>query len=204
MVPFKSLRFGKTSAEKESMEWPDLLTRGYFDPYGFIQSAREKGPFLFLGYKGSGKSAIGEHLRLTAADEPQTFVKYLSLGDFPYTPFSKLIRGDIEPEAKYPMAWSWVILLQVLDQLAQDMGSSLHADNEAREAYSKLKDAGLLPSSSLSHIVQVTTKKSFGLNWKFLQLGRDQSSLEGAISDVPFLVEKLRSSLFVPEVTANI
>jgi hypothetical protein len=59
-VPFNSIRFGKTSAEKESSEWPDLLTKGYFDPYGFIDAAKQHGPFLFLGYKGSGKSAIGE------------------------------------------------------------------------------------------------------------------------------------------------
>ncbi len=196
VVPFKDLRFGKTSAEKESEVWPDLLTEGYFDPYGFIRSAREKGPFLFLGYKGSGKSAIGEHLRLTAANEPQTFVKYLSLGDFPYTPFSKLIRGDIEPEAKYPMAWSWLILLQVIDQLAQDLGSSLQSDNEASEALSKLRHAGLLPSSNLSHIVQVTTKKSFGLNLKYLQAGREELSIPGSISDVPFLVEKLKELVF--------
>jgi hypothetical protein len=195
-VPFKTLRLGKTSAEKESMEWPDLLTKGYFDPYGFIQAAKQRGPFLFLGYKGSGKSAIGEHLRLTAADDPQMFVKYLSLGDFPYTPFSKLIKGDMEPEAKYPMAWSWVILLQVIDQLANDMGSSLQTDNEAGEAYSKLKEAGLLPSSSLNHIVQVTVKKTFGLNWKFLQMSKDQSDVKGAISDVPFLVEKLKALVF--------
>jgi SpoVK/Ycf46/Vps4 family AAA+-type ATPase len=86
--PFKSFRFGKTSAEKESVEWPDLLTRGYFDPHGLIEVARQRGPFLFLGYKGSGKSAIGEHLCLTAAEDPQSFVHYVSIGDFPYTPFS--------------------------------------------------------------------------------------------------------------------
>src|ERR1022692_3660506 len=57
--PFKSFRFGKTSAEKESVEWPDQLTRGYFDPHSLIEVARQRGPFLFLGCKGSGKDRAG-------------------------------------------------------------------------------------------------------------------------------------------------
>ena len=190
--PFKSLRFGKTSAEKESIEWPDLLTRGYFDPYGFARAAKERGPFLFLGYKGSGKSAIGEHLRLTAADDPQAFVRYVSIGDFPYTPFSKLIKGDVEPEAKYPTAWSWLILLLLFDQFAKDLGSSLHTDSTVRDAWGVLKEAGLLPSGSLKQIVQITSKRSFGLKWKFFEAANEEAGLRGTVSDIPFLVEKLK------------
>jgi len=195
-MPFPDLRLGKTSAERESEEWPELLIEGFFDPYGFARAAKKNGPFIFLGYKGSGKSAIGEHLRLTAENDPTSFVKYISLGDFPYTPFSKIIKGDIEPEAKYPTAWSWLLLLQILDQLTTDMGSSLQNDPEAGTAVEELKASGLLPSKNLSHIVQVTSKRSFSVSWRGLGGSREDSSTRGTAADIPFLVEKLKAIVF--------
>lgn len=92
MKDFSDIQFGKTSAEKEGLEAPDLILRGFFDPFGYVEAAKAPGNFLFLGYKGSGKSSIGEHLRLVAEGEPELFVRYLSLGDFPCTSFSKIIR----------------------------------------------------------------------------------------------------------------
>jgi hypothetical protein len=192
MKGFSEIQFGKTSAEKESLESPDLLLRGFFDPFGYVKAAKAPGEFLFLGYKGSGKSSIGEHLRLVAEGEPELFVRYISLGDFPYTSFSKIIKGDIEPEAKFPDAWSWLLLLQVIEQFAKDQGSTLHSNLDASEAYRQLRAAGLLPSSSLKYIVQQTIKRTGGINWKALTLGRELTAVEGNAADVPFFVEKLK------------
>jgi hypothetical protein len=191
-LTFRDLKLGKTSAEKESIESPELLVEGFFDPENFIATARKRGPFLFLGYKGSGKSAIGEHLRLTAEDNPNLFVRYLSLGDFPYTTFGKIIKGDYEPEAKYPDAWSWLLLLQIIEQFAKDQGSSLHTDPVARDAHRQMELAGLLPTTSLKFVVQQTIKRSGGVNWKAISLGREDSKVLGSVSDVPFFVEKLK------------
>jgi len=193
IIPFADLRLGKTSAERESQEWPDLLIDGFFDPYGLIRAAKKNGPFIFLGYKGSGKSAIGEHLRLTAENDPTTFVRYLSLGDFPYTPFSKIIKGDLEPEAKYPTAWSWLLALQILDLFNTDQGSSLQQDSEALAAVGQLSDAGLLPSKSLSHVVKISTKRGFSFSWKGIGLSADGTFERGTAADIPFLVEKLKT-----------
>jgi hypothetical protein len=60
---FKDLKFGYASAEIEGANEPLLLVDGYFNQEGIIGEARNSSKFLFLGYKGSGKSAIGEHLR---------------------------------------------------------------------------------------------------------------------------------------------
>jgi hypothetical protein len=192
MKGFSAIRFGKTSAEKESLESPELLLSGFFDPFGYVSAAKAPNGFLFLGYKGSGKSAIGEHLRLAAEGEAELFVRYLSLGDFPYTSFSKIIKGDLEPEAKFPDAWSWLLLLQIIEQLAKDNGSTLQSNSSAAEIYQQLKEAGLLPSSSLKYIVQQTTKRTGGVNWKALTFGRERSVVEGNASDIPFFVEKLK------------
>lgn len=54
----KNIVFGKASAEREGAEYPDLLTKGYLNPFDVIREARDGAKFLFLGYKGSGKSAL--------------------------------------------------------------------------------------------------------------------------------------------------
>jgi hypothetical protein len=192
-VRFQDLHLGKTSAEKESVESPKLLIEGFFDPYGFIKTAREGSEFLFLGHKGSGKSAIGEHLRLSAESQPNFFVRYLSLGDFPYTSFSKIVRGDFEPEAKFPDAWSWLLLLQIIDQFAKDNGCSLQDNEDAQTSLQQLRQAGLLPSSSLKHTVQQTVRKAGGINWRIFQATGEKTAVEGSLVEIPFLVERLKN-----------
>lgn len=92
MVPFEKLRFGWASAEEEGASEPDLLLDGFLDVDGIIEEARNGHKFLFMGYKGSGKSAISEHMRLTAQSNPQQFVTTAFLADFPYSDFSRLAK----------------------------------------------------------------------------------------------------------------
>ena len=56
-MDFRSIRFGKASAEAESAAAPELLLAGYLDHEGFTTQASSGDAFLFLGYKGSGKTA---------------------------------------------------------------------------------------------------------------------------------------------------
>jgi hypothetical protein len=187
----KNIVFGKASAERESVENPDLLTKGYLDPFHLADEARDGGKFLFLGYKGSGKSAIGEHLKLTADSDSQLFVSHLSLADFPFTPFSKLIEADAEPESKYPAAWSWLLLLQLLSSFSRDQGSNIHVDDELFYAFETLKEAGLIPSPDFNHIVNTSTKKSASL--KLAGVGAVfEKAYNGSSIDIPFFVARLK------------
>jgi hypothetical protein len=122
---FKRIKFGYASAEKESAESPDLLVSGYFDLHDACSSAAHGPEFLFLGYKGSGKSAIGERLRLINEARHDVFINAIYLEDFPFTTFSKIIRGSDEPEAKYPTAWSWILLIYLLDSFSMDAALTL-------------------------------------------------------------------------------
>src|SRR5690606_19053138 len=97
---FKDINFGYASAETERAEAPQLLTEGYVELRQALTQARTGPKFLFLGYKGAGKSAVGERLSLDARGKHDEFVRLVHLGDFPFTPFSKMIRGDVEPEMK--------------------------------------------------------------------------------------------------------
>jgi hypothetical protein len=188
----KDIVFGKASAEREGAEYPDLLTKGYLDPFRLIHEARDGTRFLFLGYKGSGKSAIGEHLRLTADDDSQLFVKHLSLADFPFTPFSQLVGADTEPEAKYPSAWSWVLLLQLIDSFSRDQGSNIQFDDELFYGFEALRGAGLLPSPDFKHIVSTSAKSAVSL--KLATVGGGFESTENSsVIDIPFFSARLKT-----------
>src|SRR6266705_1326753 len=93
----KDINFGFSSAEIERAQAPELLEKGFLDYNAASEKAISGPTFLFLGYKGSGKSAIAERLALLAEQKFDQFVKILNLADFPFTPFSKIVRGDIEP-----------------------------------------------------------------------------------------------------------
>jgi hypothetical protein len=118
----RDYEFGFAAAEEEGAYRPDLLLAGYHDPDGLITEAVEGRKFVFLGYKGSGKSAVGQHLRLMAANRHDLFVQVVTLADFPFTPFKRILKGDAEPESKYPTAWCWLMLLYFFDSFSKDNG----------------------------------------------------------------------------------
>ena len=72
---FRQLKLGYASATEEGTKSPELLLEGYLNVSGFFEEARDGDKFLFLGNKGSGKTALAEHLRLTAEKESNLFVK---------------------------------------------------------------------------------------------------------------------------------
>src|SRR5947209_2324162 len=109
---FKDIEFGSASAEVESANSPRLLLDGYLDAANVTNLAIEGGAFLFLGYKGSGKTALGKRLTLLAAQRHDLFVRSLFLADLPYSIFLKLVGAD--DEAGHAIAWSWLLLTTLL------------------------------------------------------------------------------------------
>ncbi len=121
MVPYESLKFGWASAEDEGAADPNLLLAGFFDINGISAEAKTGHKFLALGYKGSGKSSLSEHLRLEAESDPEFFTIPTFLADFPYHDFARLFPGD-DPQAKYPTAWAWLLLVRLFESLSNDEG----------------------------------------------------------------------------------
>ncbi len=189
---FKEFRFGYASAEQESAAEPDLLVSGYLDTDGIIREAREGNRFLFLGYKGSGKSAISEYLRLNSLNSPELFVTPLFLSDFPYSDFKNIVRGDSEPEAKYPTAWSWILLLQFVDSFSRDNGPHGEIRYQFDSIVESLRSSGLLPAPSLKEIVLRSSKKSLKINIPTLFDVSYEWGKSGDSLSLPFFVEQLR------------
>jgi len=187
----KDFDFGYASADAEASDRPDLLLRGYFDHSGIIQEALHGKKFLFLGYKGSGKSALGEHLVLGAKNKPELFIRMVNIADISFRSFSQIFQKDAEPEARYPTSWSWLFLLQFLASFARDKGSNVQAIDDLWLAIEVLEEAGLLPDPELAKNVRDTLEMNFKVKLAgIVELGRKQSTRQG--SDLPFFVERLK------------
>ena len=191
-MKFNDINFGYASAEKESIKSPELLLEGYFNINNISNKSISEDEFLFLGYKGSGKSSLGEHLRLLAGQDSHLFVNCSYLADFPYSDFKKIIKGDMEPEAKYPTAWSWILCIKLINSFSKDNGSECQNDPEYTKAISSLNDLGLLPLPSLKHLVLTSSKKSFGVNLGKIIKGDYQQICEENSMQIPFFTERLK------------
>lgn len=82
MQDFKAIAFGYSSAESERTHEPALLTEGHIDFKASTHEALYGSKYLFLGYKGAGKSTVGEHIQLTLSDSHDHFVRLVALSKY--------------------------------------------------------------------------------------------------------------------------
>lgn len=193
MSDYSSIAFGYTSAETERTRDPGLLLEGYVDSKDASKEALTGQKYLFLGHKGAGKSAIAERIELTLDDDYSKFVTLVSLQDFPFTPFSKIIRGDEEPESKYPKAWSWILLIYLLESFAKDAGVNHPDATTLTDSIKSFREMGLSPVANISSIVRESAKKNFklALPGKLAQFSWSGTNTKPA-SEIPNFVENLK------------
>jgi hypothetical protein len=189
MIPYSSIRFGLASAEDEGASEPNLLLAGFFDVNGISGDARSSRKFLVLGYKGSGKSALSEHLRLTADSDPQFFTVPTFLADFPYHDFSRLFPGD-DPQAKFPTAWAWLLLVRLFESLSRDEGKEPNAEFE--NTVEVLKKLGVIPGRSLRDVVLTSSTRTFKVKLPVVFESEFRHDRHEQILKFPHYVEHLK------------
>lgn len=192
-IKFSDLKLGYASAEEEGSSSPVLLLDGYLDIGDMTKEARLGTKYLWLGYKGSGKSAFGEHLRLTSQAYSHEFTEVCRLGDFPYKNFKSIIRGTAEPESRFPSAWSWLLLIKLFNSFSKDVGSPTNKESEFIRTLDTLRHAGLILSDSLRDLTLVTSK----INFKIPLFGIGEAGGERTSEDKELDVE-----FFVPQMKA--
>lgn len=158
---FADFDFGYATAEVESAANPALLLEGYLDLHDVEAEVLRGLKFLFLGYKGAGKSAIGEHLRLRAGQQATLFVDRVFLADFPFAEFGQIIQGPSQGPARYPAAWSWLIALRLMGLAAADVGATSADDKDFTRSVELLERIGLMPTPSVQEIVRKSSSRSF-------------------------------------------
>jgi hypothetical protein len=158
---FRDIRFGFSSAEKEGADAPELLLDGFFDATNVSDTALWGSPFLFLGYKGSGKTALAEHGRLLADRRADLFVTVTTLDRFSYGDFKSVAGGGGDHQVRYPTAWGWLLLMALVHSLDRDEGGRAEAPGEYRGVVEGLAKLGLMPQADLGLLVTTSSKQSF-------------------------------------------
>ncbi len=158
---FGDIQFGYAGAEKESAEAPDLLLRAFLDDSKVVDTALYGDKFLFLGYKGSGKTAIAERARLLALENPKLFATVHQLLDFSYSDFKTAAGGGGDHQTRYPMTWGWLVLLALVDSLQKDEEGCARSGSGYTNVVKGLAELGLMPLPELGQLVTHSSKKSF-------------------------------------------
>jgi hypothetical protein len=158
---FSEIRFGFASAEKEGAEAPDLLLDGFLDYADLSETALSGSPFLFLGYKGSGKTALAEHARLLAEQRSDLFVTTSTLDRFSYHDFKLVAGGGGDHQVRYPTAWGWLLLLALIRSLQDDERGRRSAPAAYKGVVGALETLGLMPVADLALLVSTSSKQSF-------------------------------------------
>ena len=193
MIPFKEIQFGQASAELEGSYYPNLLLDGFLDPWDVVNKTLKSPTCIYLGYKGSGKSSIGEHLRLLSESDPHLFVEHTFLSDFPYANFSKIVSGEAEPESRFPTAWSWVLTLGILASFSKDEGAESSQDDDFVSSIKALESVGLLPTSSIKEVVIASSKPKFKAKLPILlEMDWDANNKKATDLDFLHIIEHLK------------
>ena len=190
---FKLIDFGYSSAQMEGVRAPNLLLNGFLDINDICDTVLSGHEFLVLGYKGSGKSAIAERTRLLHQNNHSLFLQNIDLADFPYAAFSKIISDDEAPQARYPAAWSWLLLIYLISSLDRDAAKDIPNIKDFNVTIQALREIGLLPVMGLPQLIRTTTETTLKLSVPPFFEG--VQSLGSTSVDVPYYVENIKRLL---------
>ena len=139
----QAINFGHASAEREIGE-AALLTEGFLE-VKTVDALFAERRFLVLGRKGSGKSALGLHLRARAITQPREFVTSTTAGDL------LSVAGDgQQPEATGDEgALRWTMLLHLLASVSLDEGTRSRSHDLNQMLRLLEKEGLLLPAEML-------------------------------------------------------
>lgn len=192
ITEFQRIDFGYASAQAEARENPALLTDGYLDLHNLSERVASGREWLILGYKGSGKSAIAERLRLIYENEPLMFVDVVNIEDFEYVKFSNIVRSSEALETELPTAWSWILYAYLLNSFFRDQGVSVDLPEEYEQVKSAFSEMGLSPVFDLNTIVRVSSESSFQLTIPRFAEKKWTKKTEAAQVDIRWFVYNLR------------
>ncbi len=192
---FRKIKFGESDAGNEAKRFPELLLNGYLDEFGISKEALEGYRFLFLGYKGAGKSALSKHLELSNRENSEVLIKTILLTDFPYKLFNKIAKGQAEAEARYTKAWEWLLLIYVFEAFQEDQSSNTPQLEEWSQTLQFLREARVFPIKQISQLVNTVSKSSFSL--KIPYLAEANREYAGPVNgfDIELVIDHLKDLL---------
>lgn len=145
----------------------------YFYPVPGIADLQTGQTCFVVGRKGSGKTAIAEHIRgLTG---PVIFSRSLSFKDFPFNDLYALKDSGFKSSSQYITLWKLVIYTAICDMMADNHNIDSDVSSDLRQYF----DINL--ESALSKSITKVSEKSVGLSLK--EFGVNGSSKKEFISN---------------------
>lgn len=126
----KNFQIGSPEAEAESTGKSKIKLCDVFEDYLEIIPELDYEKFIITGRKGSGKTAIGEHLYYLSTQKPNRFADFVRKEDIDIEKIIQLgkeVGVDIEQE----LLFKWIILIKFLKMLTQ---------NESLQTINGMKD----------------------------------------------------------------
>lgn len=177
---FADLKFGEASADVEARSKIPFLEKAFFDEDGVLEEINNGARWLVLGNKGSGKSAIGEKLRISS--DHDSFSKIFSLSSISYKNLRGIITGDDIERAKFFNAWKVILLVKIIESVNEDQSNNLANDKRYKNLLDFLKKNGLMGDSSISLMINKTYKLSARGGFKdVIQFGREDEYVNNEI-----------------------
>lgn len=164
---FMELNFGDIDAAREAIEDPQLLLEGYFDYREAAYGIETKHLWLLLGPKGSGKTAVLEHIRLKWDLNPDRYFTLWDLSGFPVNDVTQIATGQTKGASRSQSAWEYVLLLRLLTSLKSD-DSIWSTDDSLNGLLDGLQTLGLLANDWVG---AVTRWRSEGVRIEVATLG---------------------------------
>ncbi|MDQ1104820.1 P-loop ATPase, Sll1717 family [Nocardioides zeae] len=187
-VPLRDLRFGHLDASQEAAEDPDLLREGYYDYREAAYAVASGSAFVLLGPKGSGKSAVLEHLRLRWADQWDHFLQRWDLRGFPVSDVTQIKMGQSPGSSRNQAAWELLLLLKIYESLSEDQGVQPAGDVERIVDW--LRGQGLLTPNWAASVSKWTASE-FKLDLKIVSATWGTQGPSNALEASAFLRDKL-------------
>lgn len=142
---FRELNFGDIDASREAIEDPQLLLDGYYDYRQAAYGIETRHLWLLLGPKGSGKTAVLEHIRLKWDSTPDRFFTLWDLSGFPVNDVTEIATGQSKGASRNQTAWEFLLLLRMISSFENDE-SLWSTDDSLPRFLAGMKALGFLAS----------------------------------------------------------
>lgn len=161
--PLFRIRNWQRDADEEDAD------REYFMHLPIVEGIKSGKVTYVVGRKGTGKTAIQQHVERAAVNEDYSAVS-LTLTDFPHERLYKMADADRQPPNQYRAIWYYFILCNVVRMMSK---GNLILDSDARKMARALFDTEDL--TLLSDQLTLFTGSKFNIGIPgFLGMGRQQ------------------------------
>lgn len=196
-------QFGYADSTKELMIAPEIFESAFYDPHDILNKLKKSWKYMLVGRKGVGKSAFSSKIQYSAEHEGDCVAFPMFLGDFEYATFAKASSdGDLVGTKKYLDAWNFIILLNIIKILYQDM--KMTEVVQLNEMVDLLDKVGFSITNTFKATVTSVTRLKLGANVGVFdaayenEFGYKPVSFSDRIGTIVERMQETVSSIYLP------